>query len=84
MAQFDTLLLQFTLFLPLLTLRCLCDWGNGPGDVNIDVEGTCSNADGNGVSDDNDPDDTDIEGFWTEHKLLFAMLKPDMVDLFVN
>ena len=61
MTEFDTLLLGFTLDLLPFLLRRLRNWGNGAGDVNVDVKDTCTagcnDADGNLVGDDNDPDD---------------------------
>ena len=67
----------FTLVLPTFVLRRLCDWGNGAGDVNVDVKDTCTagcnDADGNLVGDDNDPDDgttVTIEGVWADDKVI--------------
>ena len=77
MTEFDTLLLGFTLDLLPFLLRRLCNWGNGAGDVNVDVKDTCTagcnDADGNLVGDDNDPDDgtaVSIEGVWADDKVI--------------
>ena len=67
---------MFTLFLPPIVLRRFCDWGNGAGEVNVDVKDTCTgcdDADGYLVGDDNDSDDdtaVGIEGVWVEDKVI--------------
>ena len=65
MVEFDTLLLRFTIFLPPIGLTHSCDWSNGAGDVNVDVEDTykgCGDADSDTAA--------GIEGVWAEGKLI--------------